>query len=100
MRRCAPADSIFQIFQEDDVGGVPERGGYRAAGLAGYDDFEKFGFGSQVGKLGAMGFPGGGFCERKVAKYGEDDILRGSKRSFGADTAELQKRVALVKMPG
>ena len=49
MWRCCKR-LVHQVLQENYVGRVPEGGGDGAVGLAGYDDFEEFGGGGEIGQ--------------------------------------------------
>src|SRR6267142_1062512 len=81
---------LRRIFEEDDVGGTPNRGGDRAVGLASHNDFEKVGRGGQLGHECLIRVRRQGLLEREVAQHGEDEVSCGSESSFHGCAAELQ----------
>ena len=95
-QRCI---SARKVVDENNVGGMPDHGGDRAAGLAGDDDFEEFGFRDELGEQRVIWIRRKRLRECEMTQDVEDDVLRRGQRSVDAGRAELQLGVSFIEMP-
>src|SRR5260370_6086803 len=89
-----------RVVEEDDIRGAPHGRGDGAVRLAGDDNCEESRGGSEVGHKRLLGIGWERLREGEVAQNCEDDLVGVGERSLNAGAAELQGKVALVKMPG
>ncbi len=96
-----PERSILsRVVEEDDIRGAPYGRGDGAVRLAGDDNFEEIRGGREIGHERLLGIGWERLREGEVPENCEDDLVGVGESSLNAGAAELQGKVALVKMPG
>src|SRR2546423_10799086 len=81
------APSADEIVEEDDVGGMPEIGGNRAARLARYDNLEQLGRGGQIAEQLQLWVRGKRLRQREMPQNTENVFFGAGQRCFHARAA-------------
>jgi len=91
---------LCRVVEEDDVGGAPHGGGDGAVGLAGHDDFEKFGRGARSAMSDCPGSDGRGCA---IARCWRIAKMISSAGARGVSTPALRNcnsELFFVEVPG